>query len=80
MKRAIFIAPFDELSEPVRVAELAERAERRGWDGFFVWDHIDYRPPVSALADPWITSEAVTSSRACSATRQVRRSSPARSG
>ncbi len=29
MKRAIFIAPFDELSEPARVAELAERAERR---------------------------------------------------
>ena len=46
MKRAIFIAPFDELSEPARVAELAERAERRGWDGFFLWDHIDYRPPV----------------------------------
>jgi alkanesulfonate monooxygenase SsuD/methylene tetrahydromethanopterin reductase-like flavin-dependent oxidoreductase (luciferase family) len=41
MRRAIFIAPFDELSEPARVAELAERAERRGWDGFFLWDHID---------------------------------------
>jgi len=33
MKRAIFIAPFDELSEPARVVELAQRAERRGWDG-----------------------------------------------
>jgi alkanesulfonate monooxygenase SsuD/methylene tetrahydromethanopterin reductase-like flavin-dependent oxidoreductase (luciferase family) len=59
VKRAIFIAPFDELSEPARVAELAERAERRGWDGFFVWDHIDYRPPVSAIADPWITMAAI---------------------
>jgi len=59
MKRAIFIAPFDELSEPARVAELARRAERRGWDGFFLWDHIDYRPPVSALADPWITMAAI---------------------
>jgi alkanesulfonate monooxygenase SsuD/methylene tetrahydromethanopterin reductase-like flavin-dependent oxidoreductase (luciferase family) len=55
MNRAIFIAPFDELSDPARVAELAERAERRGWDGFFLWDHIDYRPPVTRLADPWIT-------------------------
>ncbi|WP_028062525.1 LLM class flavin-dependent oxidoreductase [Solirubrobacter soli] len=59
MNRAIFIAPFDELSEPARVAELAERAERRGWDGFFLWDHIDYRPPVSRLADPWITMAAI---------------------
>jgi alkanesulfonate monooxygenase SsuD/methylene tetrahydromethanopterin reductase-like flavin-dependent oxidoreductase (luciferase family) len=59
MNRAIFIAPFDELSDPARVAELAERAERRGWDGFFVWDHIDYRPPVTRLADPWITMAAI---------------------
>jgi alkanesulfonate monooxygenase SsuD/methylene tetrahydromethanopterin reductase-like flavin-dependent oxidoreductase (luciferase family) len=59
MRRAIFIAPFDELSEPARVAELAERAERRGWDGFFLWDHIDYRPPVTRLADPWITMTAI---------------------
>ena len=54
-RRAIFIAPFDELSDPGLVARLAVRAEERGWDGFFVWDHIDYRPPVTALADPWIT-------------------------
>jgi alkanesulfonate monooxygenase SsuD/methylene tetrahydromethanopterin reductase-like flavin-dependent oxidoreductase (luciferase family) len=58
-RRAIFIAPFDELSEPGIVAELAVRAEERGWDGFFVWDHIAYREPVSALADPWITLAAV---------------------
>src|SRR3954469_4197477 len=58
-RRAIFIAPFDELSEPGIVAELAVRAEARGWDGFFVWDHVAYREPVSALADPWITLAAV---------------------
>jgi alkanesulfonate monooxygenase SsuD/methylene tetrahydromethanopterin reductase-like flavin-dependent oxidoreductase (luciferase family) len=58
-RRAIFIAPFDELSDPVLVAGLAVRAEERGWDGFFVWDHIDYRPPVSAIADPWITLAAI---------------------
>jgi alkanesulfonate monooxygenase SsuD/methylene tetrahydromethanopterin reductase-like flavin-dependent oxidoreductase (luciferase family) len=58
-RRAIFIAPFDELSEPGIVAELAVRAEQRGWDGFFVWDHVAYREPVTALADPWITLAAV---------------------
>ena len=41
------------------MAELAARAEARGWDGFFVWDHVDYRPPVRALADPWVTLAAI---------------------
>jgi alkanesulfonate monooxygenase SsuD/methylene tetrahydromethanopterin reductase-like flavin-dependent oxidoreductase (luciferase family) len=58
-RRAIFVAPFEELSEPALVAELAARAERRGWDGFFVWDHVAYAPPVRALADPWVTLAAV---------------------
>ena len=42
MKRAIFIAPFGELSDPALVAELAAEAEAAGWDGFFVWDHVVY--------------------------------------
>jgi alkanesulfonate monooxygenase SsuD/methylene tetrahydromethanopterin reductase-like flavin-dependent oxidoreductase (luciferase family) len=58
-RRAIFVAPFEELSEPVLVAELASKAERKGWDGFFVWDHVAYREPVKALADPWVTLAAV---------------------
>jgi alkanesulfonate monooxygenase SsuD/methylene tetrahydromethanopterin reductase-like flavin-dependent oxidoreductase (luciferase family) len=58
-RRAIFVAPFEELSEPALVAELAASAERRGWDGFFVWDHVAYSEPVRALADPWITLAAV---------------------
>jgi alkanesulfonate monooxygenase SsuD/methylene tetrahydromethanopterin reductase-like flavin-dependent oxidoreductase (luciferase family) len=58
-RRGIFVAPFEELSEPALVAELAARAEDRGFDGFFVWDHVQYRPPVRALADPWITLAAV---------------------
>jgi alkanesulfonate monooxygenase SsuD/methylene tetrahydromethanopterin reductase-like flavin-dependent oxidoreductase (luciferase family) len=58
-RRGIFVAPFEELSEPALVAELAARAEERGWDGFFVWDHIAYREPVRALADPWVTLAAV---------------------
>jgi alkanesulfonate monooxygenase SsuD/methylene tetrahydromethanopterin reductase-like flavin-dependent oxidoreductase (luciferase family) len=55
----VFIAPFDELAEPAVVAELAARAEARGWDGFFLWDHVLYRPPVRAVADPWVALAAV---------------------
>lgn len=58
-RRGIFVAPFEELAEPRVVAELAARAERRGWDGFFLWDHVAYNPPVRALADPWIALAAV---------------------
>jgi alkanesulfonate monooxygenase SsuD/methylene tetrahydromethanopterin reductase-like flavin-dependent oxidoreductase (luciferase family) len=58
-RRGIFVAPFDELSEPRLVAELAARAEARGWDGFFLWDHVAYREPVRAVADPWVTLTAV---------------------
>src|SRR5215212_6253184 len=58
-KRGIFVAPFDELFDPNVVARLAARAEEHGWDGFFVWDHIRYSPPASAVADPWVTLAAV---------------------
>ncbi len=58
-RRALFVAPFDELAEPRRIAALAARAEERGWDGFFVWDHISYSPPTRALADPWVTLSAI---------------------
>ena len=38
---------------------MAQRAEGSGWDGFFLWDHVNYRPPVSAVADPWIALAAI---------------------
>src|SRR3954463_11567148 len=59
VKRAIFLAPFDELVDPTVVAELARSAEERGWDGFFLWDHVEYRPPVRAVADPWVCLAAI---------------------
>src|SRR5436190_1734028 len=59
VKRGIFLAPFDELVEPTALAELATSAEERGWDGFFLWDHIKYQPPVRAVADPWVCLAAI---------------------
>jgi alkanesulfonate monooxygenase SsuD/methylene tetrahydromethanopterin reductase-like flavin-dependent oxidoreductase (luciferase family) len=57
--RGIFVAPFDELFEPRLLAELAESAERHGWEGFFLWDHVAYSPPVSEIADPWVALSAI---------------------
>jgi alkanesulfonate monooxygenase SsuD/methylene tetrahydromethanopterin reductase-like flavin-dependent oxidoreductase (luciferase family) len=59
VKRGIFLPPFDELVDPRTLVELAQTAEERGWDGFFLWDHIAYRAPVRALADPWIALAAI---------------------
>ena len=59
MRRGLFMPPFDELAEPALLAELAALAEDRGWEGVFVWDHVDYRAPVRALADPWVALAAV---------------------
>ena len=66
-RRALFVAPFDELADPRRIAELAARAEQRGWDGFFVWDHIRYSAPTREVADPWVVLSAI----ACATERLV---------
>jgi alkanesulfonate monooxygenase SsuD/methylene tetrahydromethanopterin reductase-like flavin-dependent oxidoreductase (luciferase family) len=65
VKRAIDVAPFGELADPRVLAGLAAAAEERGWDGFFVWDHIVYREPVRAVADPWVALAAVACATSC---------------
>jgi alkanesulfonate monooxygenase SsuD/methylene tetrahydromethanopterin reductase-like flavin-dependent oxidoreductase (luciferase family) len=65
VKRAIDVGPFGELADPRVLASLAARAEDLGWDGFFVWDHINDRAPVRAVADPWVALAAV----ACATSR-----------
>ena len=58
-RRGLFVAPFDALADPRVVGDLAAAAEAAGWDGFFVWDHLQYGERVSAIADPWICCAAV---------------------
>jgi alkanesulfonate monooxygenase SsuD/methylene tetrahydromethanopterin reductase-like flavin-dependent oxidoreductase (luciferase family) len=58
-RRAIFVAPFDELADPRLLATLAADAEAAGWDGFFLWDHIVYSAPTQAVLDPWIVMAAI---------------------
>ena len=57
--RGIFLAPFGAFADPHQVAQAAASAEAEGWDGFFLWDHVAYRAPVRALADPWVSLSAV---------------------
>ncbi|TDO44011.1 luciferase-like monooxygenase [Kribbella sp. VKM Ac-2527] len=59
MRSAIWVPLFDALAEPAAVVRLAVEAEEAGWDGFFVWDHVNWRAPVRAVADPWIVMAAI---------------------
>ncbi len=63
MQFAIDLPPFGPFSDPHLVAHLAEIAEETGWDGFFLWDHINYRlegsPEPVEIADPWIMLAAI---------------------
>jgi len=58
-KRGIFVAPFGELADPRLLASLAARAEAKGWDGFFLWDHIRYLPPELPVLDAWVALSAI---------------------
>ena len=59
MRRGVFLPIFDELADPATLAGLAARAEGRGWDGVFLWDHVVYRAPVRSATDPWVALAAM---------------------
>jgi alkanesulfonate monooxygenase SsuD/methylene tetrahydromethanopterin reductase-like flavin-dependent oxidoreductase (luciferase family) len=58
-KHGLFLPPFDALADPQLIAQLAADAEKAGWDGLFLWDHMAYSPPVQAILDPWICLAAI---------------------
>jgi alkanesulfonate monooxygenase SsuD/methylene tetrahydromethanopterin reductase-like flavin-dependent oxidoreductase (luciferase family) len=59
MLSGLFLPIFDEFADPAVVVRPFLEAEEAGWHGVFVWDHVRWREPVSAVADPWITLAAV---------------------
>jgi alkanesulfonate monooxygenase SsuD/methylene tetrahydromethanopterin reductase-like flavin-dependent oxidoreductase (luciferase family) len=64
---ALNLAPFEDLSAPAALLEVAVAAEEAGWDGLFLWDHT-LRPAeeeVTRLADAWsmLAAIAVTTTR-----------------
>ena len=58
MRFGISLSTIGNYSDPRLLASLAREAEGQGWDGCFVWDHIQARlgDPV---ADPWIALSAI---------------------
>src|SRR5438105_3220870 len=62
MRYGVSVPNFGSFADVRKTAELARDAERAGWDGFFLWDHIsaaasfDDKTPI---ADPWIMLAAI---------------------
>jgi alkanesulfonate monooxygenase SsuD/methylene tetrahydromethanopterin reductase-like flavin-dependent oxidoreductase (luciferase family) len=67
VKHGLLLAPFGDLADPRLLAEVAVEAERAGFDGVFVWDHMMRGTTDRAVADPWIALAAVAAR-----TRRVR--------
>jgi probable F420-dependent oxidoreductase len=57
MQFGLYLPNYGALGDARLLAGLAQEAERHGWNGFFIWDHVAaYRLPH---ADPWVTLTAV---------------------
>jgi alkanesulfonate monooxygenase SsuD/methylene tetrahydromethanopterin reductase-like flavin-dependent oxidoreductase (luciferase family) len=61
MFHAIYLPPIGSTGDVHALVELAVAAEESGWDGFFLWDHIQYETPVP-LADAWVALSAIAAS------------------
>lgn len=58
MKYAVHLPIFGPFGEPDVLVELAVEAERTGWDGVFVWDHIWF-PGSPPTTDPIVALGAI---------------------
>lgn len=66
MRFAVDVPNFGDFADPRVFASLARRAERAGWDGLFVWDHVTHDKRLRRhIADPWalLTAAALATSR-----------------
>ena len=55
MRYLLSVPPF---TDPRVVVDLAVRAEANGWDGFFLWDHLQWDGKQD-VHDPWVLLGAI---------------------
>jgi alkanesulfonate monooxygenase SsuD/methylene tetrahydromethanopterin reductase-like flavin-dependent oxidoreductase (luciferase family) len=59
MRYAINVPP---VGPPAKLIDLAVAAERSGWDGVFLWDHLHLvRAMQLEIVDPWVVLGAIAS-------------------
>lgn len=63
MRYAVDLPNFGSCADPHVLVDLAREAERAGWDGWFLWDHVLVDPAWEMeIADPWVALGAVAAS------------------
>src|SRR5919202_2507053 len=65
MRYGVTVPNFGECCDPRTLADIAREAEAAGWDGFFLWDHVQLMP--TPTVDPWVALTAIAL-----ATRRIR--------
>ncbi len=65
MKFGLYLPNFGPFGDARTLAVLAAQAEQAGWDGFFIWDHVNRKPEYGPVVDPWValTAAAMHTSR-----------------
>ena len=59
MRFGLSLPCFGDDVDAAVVADWAVAAERAGWDGFFLWDHLwAFGPGPIPVVDPWIALTA----------------------
>jgi alkanesulfonate monooxygenase SsuD/methylene tetrahydromethanopterin reductase-like flavin-dependent oxidoreductase (luciferase family) len=58
VRHGVVLPNFDLFGEATVMVELARLAEASGWDGFFIWDHLEW-PGSEPAVDPWVALGAV---------------------
>jgi alkanesulfonate monooxygenase SsuD/methylene tetrahydromethanopterin reductase-like flavin-dependent oxidoreductase (luciferase family) len=56
----LFLPNFGPFGDATVLADLAVEAERCGWDGLFMWDHLLFEQnPPQDVVDPWVALTAI---------------------
>jgi alkanesulfonate monooxygenase SsuD/methylene tetrahydromethanopterin reductase-like flavin-dependent oxidoreductase (luciferase family) len=58
LRFGVFLPAFGDFAEPDRLVELAVAVEEHGWDGLFLWDHLQAWPGLP-VADAFVSAAAV---------------------
>jgi alkanesulfonate monooxygenase SsuD/methylene tetrahydromethanopterin reductase-like flavin-dependent oxidoreductase (luciferase family) len=58
MRHGLYLPNFGLYGDAAVLVELATLAEGSGWDGFFIWDHLQM-PGAEPAVDPWVALGAI---------------------
>lgn len=57
MKYGVTLPNWGDCFDPRGLAAMAREAEAAGWDGFFIWDHVQFIP--TPTVDTWVALAAI---------------------